>query len=209
MERRVTVLSLLLAAALTAVASEAPQVVTEHQVIVRTQPVESGDYIDYLEWELTVAERRIEQLEGLRTQKNERIQRAVERNRRTQERLAIAEQEIRDLLAAEPKSLSQLDAEWAAGYLFAGGTNLRAFEQTILPCESGGTASPHTVVGPTSDWGRAQINRKTWKSLFEARMGLAFEEASRVPALNGLMAAHIEDVQGLSAWVCYNRHGGQ
>lgn len=96
-------------------------------------------------------------------------------------------------------------AEWRMGYSLAGGNNLRAFESIILPCESGGEADPDAAVGPTDDWGRAQINRPTWSVRFTELTGALFEENIHVPILNGFMAAHVESEQGLTAWTCWRK----
>ncbi len=100
-------------------------------------------------------------------------------------------------------SEAEAQAAWDAGYALGGGSNLSAFHSTILPCESGSQANRDTVVGRTDDWGRAQINRPVWRTTFESLTGRSFEENIVHPALNGYMAAHIEQVQGLSAWTCW------
>ena len=104
-------------------------------------------------------------------------------------------------------STTEADAQaaWDAGYTLGGGANLSAFQNIILPCESGGQPNRDSVVGFTDDWGRAQINRPVWNTTFESLTGLSFEENIVRPALNGFMAAHIEQVQGLTAWTCWNR----
>ena len=96
---------------------------------------------------------------------------------------------------------------WRVGYRIGGGTNLSAFENVILPCESGGEIDPDAAVGPTDDWGRAQINRPTWKNRFEELTGLVFEDWIRDPLLNGYMAAVVEDEHssGLNAWTCWRK----
>jgi hypothetical protein len=101
----------------------------------------------------------------------------------------------------------QADAmvQWRAGFRLGGGKNLAAFEQTILPCESGGELDPDMAVGPTDDWGRSQINRPTWKVRFESLTGVNFEENITNPILNGYMAAHVERQQGLNAWTCWRK----
>ena len=96
-------------------------------------------------------------------------------------------------------------AQWSAGYTLGGGSNLSAFENTILPCESGGEPDPDAAVGPTDDWGRAQINRPTWSERFELLTGAEFESNITNPILNGFMAAHVEQEQGLSAWTCWRK----
>lgn len=96
-------------------------------------------------------------------------------------------------------------AEWRIGYLLGGGQNLRSFESIILPCESGGEPDPDAAVGPTDDWGRAQINRPTWSVRFTELTGAPFEENIGTPILNGFMAAHVESEQGLSAWTCWRK----
>ncbi len=100
---------------------------------------------------------------------------------------------------------AQAMADWRMGYTLAGGTNLQAFESIILPCESGGEADPDAAVGPTDDWGRAQINRPTWSARFTELTGASFEENIDEPILNGFMAAHVESEQGLSAWTCWRK----
>ena len=94
-------------------------------------------------------------------------------------------------------------AQWRIGYAIGGGQNLTAFENTILPCESGSQRDPDVAVGRTDDWGRAQINRPTWKARFESLTGANFEENIVHPVLNGFMAAHVEGEQGLTAWTCW------
>jgi len=96
-------------------------------------------------------------------------------------------------------------AQWNMGYAIGGGENLTAFINTILPCESGSQPDPDRAVGPTDDWGRAQINRPTWKERFETLTGANFEENISNPVLNGFIAAHVETEQGLSAWTCWRR----
>lgn len=94
---------------------------------------------------------------------------------------------------------------WRAGYTLGGGRNLPAFENTILPCESGSQPNPDTAVGRTDDWGRSQINRPTWKKRFESLTGADFETGIINPTLNGFMAAHVEQEQGLTAWTCWRK----
>ncbi len=94
---------------------------------------------------------------------------------------------------------------WRAGYTLGGGQNLPAFENTILPCESGSQPNPDTAVGRTDDWGRAQINRPVWKNRFELLTGKDFETGIVDPTLNGFMAAHVELEQGLRAWTCWRK----
>lgn len=94
-------------------------------------------------------------------------------------------------------------AQWEMGYSIGGGSQISAFRSTILPCESGNEPDPDTAVGRTDDWGRAQINRPTWKNRFESLTGASFEENITNPVLNGFMAAHVEQEQGLSAWTCW------
>lgn len=114
------------------------------------------------------------------------------------ERAAVLSRQL-----GRPSSESEAQAAWDAGYNLGGGRNLSAFHSTILPCESGSQANRDTVVGATDDWGRAQINRPVWSSTFRSLTGIVFEEGVVQPVLNGYMAAHIEQVQGLSAWTCW------
>jgi hypothetical protein len=95
--------------------------------------------------------------------------------------------------------------QWRAGYTLGGGKNFGAFERTILPCESGNEPNPDVAVGRTDDWGRSQINRPTWKKRFESLTGVEFEENIVNPILNGFMAAHVEQEQGLNAWTCWRK----
>ncbi len=94
---------------------------------------------------------------------------------------------------------------WRVGYRIGGGQNLAAFESTILPCESGGEPDPFAAIGRTDDWGRAQINRPTWRVRFAELTGLSFEEWILDPTLNGYMAAVVEREQGLNAWTCWRK----
>ncbi len=97
--------------------------------------------------------------------------------------------------------------EWKIGYSIGGGQSLSAFENVILPCESGGEIDPDAAIGPTDDWGRAQINRPTWSRRFTQLTGVGFEDWIRDPMLNGFMAAVVEDEQtnGLGAWTCWRK----
>ena len=124
----------------------------------------------------------------------------IERNQ-----LATDLETLRRTLNATNPTLAEQDALWYAGYQAGGGTNPLLFADVILPCESGGTVSPHDAVGPTDDWGRAQLNKRTWATTFETRYGLSFETGSLNPVLNGHMAAYIEQVQSLTAWTCWRR----
>ena len=103
--------------------------------------------------------------------------------------------------AANDEAMNQ----WRAGYALGDGQNLTAFEDTILPCESGNEPNPDVAVGATDDWGRAQINRPTWKKRFESLTGADFELNIVNPILNGYMAAHVEEKQGLTAWTCWRK----
>lgn len=121
-------------------------------------------------------------------------------------------QEHRDTLLDEREELRTSDRfqdeameQWRMGYSLGGGQHLPAFESIILPCESGGEADPDAAVGPTDDWGRAQINRPTWSKRFTELTGAAFEDHIGNPILNGFMAAHVENEQGLSAWTCWRK----
>lgn len=109
--------------------------------------------------------------------------------------------EVLDRRSAEFQA--QSIAQWQMGYAIGGGDNLDAFLNTILPCESGTQPDPDLAVGRTDDWGRAQINRPVWKQRFESLTGATFEENITNPVLNGFMAAHVEQEQGLSAWTCW------
>ncbi len=120
------------------------------------------------------------------------------------------EEEVLEAVEA-PEALDRRGAEfqeqsrelWRMGYSIGGGENFSAFENTILPCESGTQPDPDLAVGRTDDWGRAQINRPTWKARFESLTGANFEENITNPVLNGFMAAHVEQEQGLNAWTCW------
>ena len=101
------------------------------------------------------------------------------------------------------------EQQWAQGYLDQGGSNLNAFQNVILPCESGGENNPHAAVGRTDDHGRAQINRPVWKNRFEQKFGVPFDTHIYDPYLNGAMAATVEHEHhgihgdGLNAWTCW------
>jgi len=110
-----------------------------------------------------------------------------------------------ELAAASSAGANDSIGKWRIGYSIGGGENLSSFENIILPCESGSQPDPDTAVGRTDDWGRAQINRPTWKNRFEDLTGVNFEENITDPILNGFMAAHVEQEQGLNAWTCWRR----
>lgn len=123
--------------------------------------------------------------------------------------IAVLEAELATTTTAPPPerpatgTLAELDARWFDAYQAGGGRNPLIFRDIILPCETGGERFPHSAIGPTDDWGRAQVNRPTWKPTFEARYDTDFETGITDPSLNGHFAAHIEQVQGLDAWTCY------
>lgn len=110
---------------------------------------------------------------------------------------------LNELAAANALEGTDSISQWRIGYSIGGGQNLASFENVILPCESGSQPDPDTAVGRTDDWGRAQINRPTWKNRFEELTGANFEENIVDPILNGFMAAHVEQEQGLTAWTCW------
>lgn len=142
--------------------------------------------------------------------KNVRIENGIEWRMRVQSLLWKANRNVRALegeIAAIDRapSLAEQDIEWIEGYIGNGGQHLSSFIDVILPCESKPAAfpDPHGVVGPTDDWGRAQVNRPVWRSTFESLTDEVFETGIIKPELNGFMAAHIETVQGLNAWTCW------
>lgn len=114
---------------------------------------------------------------------------------------------IQQLDSGDGDVVDEAYARWVVGYRLAGGTNVAAFENVILPCESGGEPDPDVAIGPTDDWGRAQINRPTWKGRFEQIMGVEFETFILNPTINGFMAAIVEQEhpRGLNAWTCWRR----
>jgi len=119
----------------------------------------------------------------------------------------LRQAQLSELHANQTSDAANEDAmdQWRAGYTLGGGQNLPAFESTILPCESGTQPNPDVAVGRTDDWGRAQINRRTWKARFESLTGADFETGIVDPVLNGYMAAHVEQEQGLKAWTCWRK----
>lgn len=129
---------------------------------------------------------------------------------RTEDRIDIQQDTILEFQEIKRRNDDvEVDAfeQWRVGYAIGGGQNLRAFERVILPCESGGEDDPDAAIGPTDDWGRAQINRPTWSDRFEELTGASFEELVRQPLLNGYMAARVEveHSSGLNAWTCWRR----
>lgn len=124
----------------------------------------------------------------------------------TQRATIEAMQQTEVLSAAITRVDSGFD-QWTLGYDLGGGGNVGAFEHIILPCESGGEPDPDAAIGPTDDWGRAQINRPTWSDRFEELTGLTFEAHILDPVLNGYMAAVVEQEhsRGLNAWTCWRK----
>ncbi len=59
------------------------------------------------------------------------------------------------------------------------------------------------LVSPTNDYGFAQINRKVWHST-AVELGLDYQNSLED---NLLMAKHVYEVQGISAWVCAKKLG--
>lgn len=128
------------------------------------------------------------------------------------QRETIVDMRVTQTLVTQTLSASLATADtgfdqWTLGYELGGGVNHSAFEHIILPCESGGEPDPDGAIGPTDDWGRAQINRPTWAARFEELTGLGFEAHILDPVLNGYMAAVVEQehASGLNAWTCW-RH---
>lgn len=134
-----------------------------------------------------------------------------QRDRIVRQRDRIAEGREREAQQATVVSNSSTfgakQSQWQAGYQLGGGQNLAAFENVILPCESGGSVTPFEAVSRTNDWGRAQINRPTWEPRFEALTGVEFTTGILDPTLNGYMAAVVEREHstGLSAWTCWRK----
>lgn len=131
-------------------------------------------------------------------------QSALSTAQQVEDHRTILLEEQEDLRSSEPFQ-DEAMAEWRIGYMLGGGQNLRSFESIILPCESGGELDPDAAVGPTDDWGRAQINRPTWSARFTELTGAPFEQHIGTPILNGFMAAHVEGEQGLTAWTCWRK----
>ncbi|MBT8241018.1 MAG: hypothetical protein KJN63_07305 [Acidimicrobiia bacterium] len=159
-----------------------------------------------LERDLAEAEARIAVLEqqlALTRQSALLSEERVARQRDTILAMQLAANDFMSPLSVEYQEQA-MDA-WRAGYRVGGGKNLAAFENVILPCESGGEDDPFAAIGRTDDWGRAQINRPTWRVRFTELTGLGFEDWILDPTLNGYMAAMVEQEQGLRAWTCWRR----
>jgi len=69
----------------------------------------------------------------------------------------------------------------------------------IARCES---SLNQDAVSPTRDFGVFQINEASWDDL-STEMGLDYKGSVRD---NLLMARHVYEVQGLSAWVCWTKY---
>lgn len=158
-------------------------------------------------------------LQEIIERKDARIVNAREWRENVQSRLYQQRRDNRDLLAAldaalDVEDLPAQDDQWAAGYLSMGGTNLEAFVDVILPCETNPNIwpDPHAQIGDLNvgtSWGRAQIHRPSWEAVFESVFGVEFEDHIREPALNGAMSAIVEQrhATGLGAWSCWNMRG--
>lgn len=89
------------------------------------------------------------------------------------------------------------------GYQANGGTNVNAI-LAIAKCESGLTDPTIDNEGlnrnGTVDHGFLQINDGVWSDRFETVTGRPFATHVYDAYWNGYMGAHIEDVQGWSAW---------
>ena len=73
----------------------------------------------------------------------------------------------------------------------------------VFKCENGWSEQRGwdiDIVGPTSDYGIAQIWGPGWHS---TAMELGYTEYKTEVIDNLAMARHIYDVQGMPAWVCY------
>lgn len=192
MNRTSLVLSLLCCALLAAMLTNPATVQAQEPQPVQGSATLSEEPVDPRQNQWDTLD-RLAEIEAKRTRRVAYTQRRLET---VQARIGRVEARV---AAFDPQAL------WDDGYTQEGGTSLSVFHSTILPCESGGEADPFTAVGPTDDWGRAQVNRPVWKSTFEALYGLDFETGIFDPWYNGRMAAYIEDVQGLTAWTCYRR----
>ena len=170
-------------------------------VVVEDSPTSLAPEIEELVRQI---EERDVQIEVLQEQVAFLQQAALSSDLRADQHQDTLLQEQRQIRFSESYQQRSMN-EWAIGYSLGGGQNLTAFETVILPCESGGEADPDAAVGPTDDWGRAQINRPTWANRFRELTGAAFEDHIGKPILNGFMAAHVESEQGLSAWTCWRK----
>lgn len=174
-----------------------------------------GEAFDVIDAQDDRAERLAAQAESVLEDRNDKIETLEDQVGLLQQALigfgaqasAAAGREAPTVSTDRTSSEFQADsiAQWRMGYAIGGGQNLEAFENTILPCESGSQPDPDLAVGATDDWGRAQINRPTWKARFESLTGANFEDNISHPVLNGFMAAHVESEQGLTAWTCWRR----
>lgn len=75
----------------------------------------------------------------------------------------------------------------------------------VAQCESGGELDPHAAVGPTKDYGRLQINRKSWKATHQLLYpGEQFETHVLRPEVNARMAAYVwNDSGSWGPWACH------
>ena len=193
--------SALLLVTLIGMANSAAQDGEPQLVVVEDSPTSLSPEIEEL---VRQVEERDVQIAVLHEQVAFLQQAALSSDLRADEHQDTLLQEQRDLRFSQPHQTRSMN-EWRIGYSIGGGQNLRAFETVILPCESGGEPDPDAAVGPTDDWGRAQINRPTWAARFRELTGAAFEDHIDAPILNGFMAAHVETEQGLSAWTCWRK----
>lgn len=193
--------SALLLVTLIGMANSAAQDGEPQLVVVEDSPTSLAPEIEEL---VRQVEERDVQIAVLHEQVAFLQQAALSSDLRADEHQDTLLQEQRDLRFSQPHQTRSMN-EWRIGYSIGGGQNLRAFETVILPCESGGEPDPDAAVGPTDDWGRAQINRPTWAARFRELTGAAFEDHIDAPILNGFMAAHVETEQGLSAWTCWRK----
>lgn len=114
---------------------------------------------------------------------------------------------------------------WDRGFIEGGGRDLAVMHR-VIACESDGVAEgPFNAIGRSSpDWGRAQINSPTWEEEWDRLVPIPFFAPGRPrptvsspdvggghgyqdPYWNGWFSAHIQTVQGTSAWVCAKKLG--
>lgn len=102
-------------------------------------------------------------------------------------------------------NLAQQDRIWWTIFATLAPTADPNIGRAVLQCESGGVANPHTVVSPTNDVGRAQINKAAHAGKVAARWpSLSFEAAMGDPARNAVMAAVVyNDAGSWAPWACY------
>lgn len=206
-KKTATALTVLLNGALTAALMAQPNPIVESRTSSSLGQSETSATARASDAEIDALHTMVVNLELTVHDQRVRIQNGIEWRENLQQKLYASRRATRAAMETnDAPTLAEQDVLWMAGYWGFGGRNRDEFAQTILPCESGSEPGAHAAHGDKTlgdSLGRAQIHRPTWEESFEAIFDVDYDVGVVNPVLNGAMAAHVEQQQGLSAWTCY------